>query len=130
MSNPKLNPEFKAAWLAALRSGEYKQGKYALNSDRGFCCLGVACDVAMKMGLVQADWVKLSRQPENALAFMEKGDSTDYGLGLPPNFAVRAMFADGEVHAFITGDHASFAALNDQQGLTFAQLADIIEAEF
>lgn len=36
----------RAAWLAALRSGEYPRGRRALRTDAGFCCLGVAEDVA------------------------------------------------------------------------------------
>lgn len=44
--NDRLDPEIKASWVKALRSGEYKQGKRALckvNSDgvESFCCLGV-----------------------------------------------------------------------------------------
>ena len=42
----KLDPELKAKWLAALRSDEYKQGKYCLNIEGEFCCLGVLCDIA------------------------------------------------------------------------------------
>lgn len=38
----KLDPEFKAKWVAALRSGEYKQCKGALHLNGGHCCLGVA----------------------------------------------------------------------------------------
>lgn len=38
-------------WTAALRSGEYQQIKRQLRSPNGFCCLGVACDVAVKNGL-------------------------------------------------------------------------------
>lgn len=42
----KLDPEFKAKWVAALRSGEYKQGKYNLLTEHhgacSFCCIGVA----------------------------------------------------------------------------------------
>ena len=40
-----LSREMKRKWVAALRSGKYKQGKhllYRLNSD-SFCCLGVLC---------------------------------------------------------------------------------------
>lgn len=49
----KLDPEFKKKWVAALRSGEYKQGKthlYKSASDT-YCCLGVAgaiCGVPLK----------------------------------------------------------------------------------
>jgi hypothetical protein len=39
------------AWVAALRSGEYKQGKGQLKTPEGnFCCLGVANEV-MALGL-------------------------------------------------------------------------------
>ena|SRR5688500_9528422 len=41
--------EFFEAWIKALESGEYKQGKGALANRRDgnfdFCCLGVACMV-------------------------------------------------------------------------------------
>lgn len=37
-------------WIAALRSGKYKQTKAALRDSKGFCCLGVLCDLAAKDG--------------------------------------------------------------------------------
>lgn len=51
-----LEPTFKAKWLKALRSGEYKSVQGSLRGmlldergheteDFGFCCLGVACEV-------------------------------------------------------------------------------------
>lgn len=51
----EMDPEVKAAWVAALRSGEYIQGKGALARMDGdvtrYCCLGVLCEVALKSGL-------------------------------------------------------------------------------
>lgn len=51
----EITPEVKAErmklWTAALRSGEYPQAKGYLKTDEGFCCLGVACEVAIKNGL-------------------------------------------------------------------------------
>lgn len=41
----KLPAHFKDLWLEALRSGEYKQVRGFLHTDKGFCCLGVACDL-------------------------------------------------------------------------------------
>lgn len=39
-----MNPEIKSLWLAALRSGEYRQGQHdLLDSDGNACCLGVLC---------------------------------------------------------------------------------------
>jgi hypothetical protein len=43
-----MNPEVKAKWLKALRSGEYKQGRQRLRKDNRFCCLGVLCDIYIK----------------------------------------------------------------------------------
>lgn len=67
MSYSKIDPEFKAKWVAALRSGDYIQGRGTLRlvprsimddmeaagipmgpsrADAQFCCLGVACDLS------------------------------------------------------------------------------------
>ena len=47
MKFQKLPPKFKKKWVAALRSGKYKQGQNALMTEEGtYCCLGVACRVA------------------------------------------------------------------------------------
>lgn len=35
-------------WIKALRSGKYQQGKYTLQDENGYCCLGVACRVVIK----------------------------------------------------------------------------------
>jgi hypothetical protein len=45
---PKLPTKFKARWIAALRSGKYKQGDGRLYSaeDDTYCCLGVASRIA------------------------------------------------------------------------------------
>jgi hypothetical protein len=40
-----MNQEWKAKWIAALRSDNYVQTKGALHDAHGMCCLGVACDV-------------------------------------------------------------------------------------
>ena len=43
-----MDPELKAKWVAALRSGEYKQGRDVLHNNKSntYCCLGVLCRVA------------------------------------------------------------------------------------
>ncbi len=42
-----MKPDIKQLknWIAALDSGEYKQSAYRLQSESGYCCLGVACKV-------------------------------------------------------------------------------------
>lgn len=46
----KLPEDFKAKWIEALRSGQYKRGEgYLVESSlegKRYCCLGVACVVA------------------------------------------------------------------------------------
>ena len=38
----KMDPELKAKWTAALRSGEYTQTRFRLQRPpEGYCCLGV-----------------------------------------------------------------------------------------
>jgi hypothetical protein len=47
-----LKPEVKTAWIEALRSGDYKQGRGLLcNAKDQMCCLGVLYDVG-----VDGDW--------------------------------------------------------------------------
>lgn len=41
-----MTKTLKTKWLAALRSGKYKQGRCALKEDGKFCCLGVLNDIA------------------------------------------------------------------------------------
>ena len=43
----KMDPEVKAKWLEALRSGEYTQGRLTLHNrmSNEYCCLGVLCHV-------------------------------------------------------------------------------------
>lgn len=48
----RMDPELKARWVAALRSGQYKQGHNFMFWDGGFCCLGV---LAMESGASESD---------------------------------------------------------------------------
>src|SRR6478736_3165412 len=71
-----MNQEIKERWLAALRSGEYKQADGYLNimsldpeqtEFDGFCCLGVLCEIAVADGVVQ-------KQRVAGNSFFEYGD--------------------------------------------------------
>lgn len=62
-------------WIAALRSGKYKQGLGLLNDEQGgFCCLGVLCDLAGRDG--GPSWEgrqfmgRICSLPENLQRFM------------------------------------------------------------
>lgn len=51
-----MNPEIKAKWIAALRSGKYKQGTGQLKQEDRFCCLGVLCDLHRKECPEERQW--------------------------------------------------------------------------
>ncbi len=49
-----MNPEIKAKWVAALRSGEFTQGHGGLYNREtdSYCCLGVLCELAARENVV------------------------------------------------------------------------------
>lgn len=95
-----MDPELKAKWVAALRSGEYKQTgghlRYCdLNGNpKGYCCLGVLCDVM---------------DPEGWGARFHDDDA-----GLPEPSMVGAH-------------QPTLIDMNDREGRSFAEIADFIE---
>jgi hypothetical protein len=109
-----MNPEVKAAWLEALRSGEYKQTKNLLHRVRGgYCCLGVLCEQAVKAGVIPA----AQRDQDDSSAWYYEGESS-----VPPGL----VFG----WAGITGSDGSTIGelmnANDR-GVKFAAIADVIE---
>ncbi len=124
-----MNEQIKAEWLAALRSGEYPQGKNQLRTKWGYCCLGVLCDIHAKAGL--GEW-----STDEYRSYVYLGDSqlppssviTWAGLGIAatPYIAGQAITVlndgcesydeDEEIDVIIVSPH------------TFAEIADLIEA--
>jgi len=103
-----MNSELKAKWVEALRSGDYAQGLRALRKGNSFCCLGVLCDV---MG---AEWDK----GEDDLNATLNGEKQDYYLAPEALAAVGMTDKEQEV----------LYGMNDNEGKTFPEIADYIEA--
>jgi hypothetical protein len=120
----KMNPEVKAKWVAALRSGEYKQIQGRLHDEKGFCCLGVLCAVS-ELG----DWV-MDEDDEEEKAQMAYVCEKSADSEVAPNDVVEWAgllkpdpdISDGNLMTQI-------ASLNDYKKWTFAQIADAIEAQ-
>jgi hypothetical protein len=116
-----MNPEIKAQWVADLRSGEYEQAKsYLASKGDGYCCLGVLCEQAVGAGVV-------NRTDGGDGRFYYGDGSDEEGEGnditLPPSVANWAgLEADSPQ---IDGRHLS--EMNDDDGKTFAEIADAIE---
>jgi hypothetical protein len=112
-----MNVEMKQKWVAALRSGNYKQGEGRLRDSRNcYCCLGVLCDIS-KRGIWQ------STELGDKYRFVDKinGQSSLYDIA--------ASIADD---LGISGtEQCELIRMNDGkfvQKKTFAEIADWIEA--
>jgi uncharacterized glyoxalase superfamily protein PhnB len=54
----RLPLKFKEKWVAALRSGKFKQGKEYLEIEGEYCCLGVACKITHpRLNLGEANFI-------------------------------------------------------------------------
>lgn len=112
----KMNPEAKAKIVAALRSGEYKQGTGKLRDTDGSChCVwGVICAVS---GLGQWD-------AENI--FQCDGDQ---GYAIPPQTVQNWTGSDESQEVTINGRTQSLIAHNDEGTATFEEMATAIEEQ-
>lgn len=134
-----MNEDIKTRWIAALRSGEYRQTGNVLNNGEAFCCLGVLSDLAVKDGLKEWDTEK---DYEYGIETHEPGDAADETytetLSLPYDVAVWAGLQDEyAISSEIRVQEGvsefdglpittTLAALNDK-GSSFSEIADIIE---
>jgi len=102
-------------WIAALRSGKYKQLTGALtNGDRTeFCCLGVLCDISK-----QGKWDVDQYATKNSWAAT---------LTLPPKVMKWAGIDNAEGEITFKNKTLDLLELNDTRGRSFKQLAAYIE---
>lgn len=117
-----MDNELKAKWTAALRSGEFVQGRDALHKDGAYCCLGVLCKVA------GAD---MSGEIKNAAA-----DEDEEGGEIKPTaFIDESHYTEedelgGLLDYFGIGSRveSTLIKLNDTDGENFNGIADWIDA--
>lgn len=112
-----MNPEVKAKWVAALRSGEYEQAKGVLRKADSYCCLGVLCDLS---GI--DTWAK-------DVEDMNDWVYDRFFSSLP--YSVRDWAGLDSEDPQVWKDDSTQARLSDlnDSGKTFAEIADIIERE-
>jgi hypothetical protein len=118
---PELRKRLRAEWIAALRSGEYRQTTDGnLRDSYGWCCLGVACDVAVRHGITSEP-----KMADGECLF--EGDAT---ASLPPSvleaFGIHSDLGDFRDTTLELGGEVSLSSANDQ-GVSFAEIADFIE---
>ena len=146
-----MKAEVKQKWVNALRSGDYTQGRWKLSRiddytdtvGEGFechCVLGVLADLAAREGIIsygydrdqdcEAVWTEFRVYSDPTYADEETGyDPNVEGIHLPISVARWAGL--DETVPYIphpsTGEETLISDLNDGGGLSFEQLADLIE---
>lgn len=142
--------EEKSRWIAALKLGNYKQGKNFLRKNDEYCCLGVLCD------LMGVEWHRNDKDPdfsevysaqhvtlvkdENSNALLEKRVLSDSRRVIPKTLAdkIQLAYRDPNLHLTeanrkmlrekgfpIQYPEVTLAELNDR-GVPFDMLAELI----
>lgn len=115
-ANFKLERNFKRKWVAALRSGKYKQTISSLYDAGGFCCLGVMCALRGAK-LDEMDQVSLPGElPNFNELFNIDSDHAEFFSGGGEAWQVPYC-----------GEMVYLSELNDDHRLSFKQIANIIE---
>jgi hypothetical protein len=115
--------DYAKRWVAELRSGKYKQCKSYLATEvtKGeprYCCLGVACEI-------------LKDELDLAVEEQQNCKSYDKTWTSLPNKVMDALDIRNSMGGFIdeNGSKRCLVNLNDYEGNTFAEIADVIESE-
>jgi hypothetical protein len=112
-----MNRKMKARWIAALRSGDYKQAPSALRTHDGYCCLGVFCDLHDP-----SKWDRtVPIQPLGTYCYYEYDIDGEVTRGYPPPSLRRK-------YRLTVKAQAALADMNDM-GCSFDEIADYIENE-
>ena len=118
-----MNPEIKAKWVEALRSGEYEQGENSLLHGGRYCCLGVLASLATAAGVCSVRGYGYSVLFDGYSAFLPESVASWAGLpSTDPEVSVACDDTDPEDWPL------TLTGANDL-GMTFAEIADIIEEE-
>ena len=118
-----MDSTIKEKWLAALRSGKYKQGANALRSRQNkFCCLGVLCDIHRKETKIG----KWGKDFSGKFYFINTKKSTEEfkTIGILPKIVM--LWAGLKDNNPVINGAQTLASLNDR-GDSFEKIADIIE---
>lgn len=117
--------EPKKLWMAALRGGKYPQTKGSLHDDKGYCCLGVLCEVAIEQG------IDIQRGETSVIEGIKPAQTYDNEAGILPLKVMEwAGIADGYgIYRDSNNERETLVNLNDS-GESFTSIADTIEEYF
>lgn len=123
-----MKQELRDAWVAALRSGDWKQGKYRLNLKGKYCCIGVLCEIADFEGPIAVplgdDW----RSSEEAPSYRYRMPGSRPGMYGPETSSPGMITNEMAEYLGLPEDYLFvLAGLNDQENKNFNEIADWIE---
>lgn len=107
-------------WLQALESGEYNQTSGLLADSNGFCCLGVACNLAVLDGVEIGVVVTLGPRDWWSISY-------DESVAMLPRRAADWLGLRSSATTVVSGDVRA-ENLNDERRYSFAQIASHIRA--
>lgn len=121
-----MNPEYKAPWLAALRSGKYKQTQRVLYDGSGYCCLGVLCKVAgSNFVITNTDEVEDNKEDPRYEPTDLKGETVSDAENLSPDGRELFGLYDDVSETLILMNDGDISKARKPK--TFAEIADWIE---
>jgi len=124
----KVHQKRMQDWIIALRYGELEQAKGSLHKkgakgcQDSFCCLGVACEMALAKGFLKR------RGLDGTFYEDKKGEGVAGAL----NFTMGNWIGMEDDRVVVThkGKLKNVVELNDKLGLTFPEIADLLEEEY
>lgn len=129
-----MNPDVKARWLSALRSGDYQQGTGSLRLTQygaeEWCCLGVLCDIAA--GDDVGHWTGI----ETANVRYQAGEE-ERTAALPTAVMKWASLSEDDPDVTAANPNIdpspqlpyALSAVNDEFSFDFMAIADLIERD-
>lgn len=121
---PKQREAIYEAWLAALRSGRYKQGRGRLELCGEFCCLGVLCHLLHQRPELGIEMLRREGPYEVAYSALP---GLWHWSNVPDSIAVEFGLSTKMPSAEHRAVEAVLVDLNDGNGASFAEIAQFIE---
>jgi hypothetical protein len=119
-----MDTEMKTKWVAALRSGDYQQGKsrlrkVELDGSESYCCLGVLCDI-----VDSSNWTLAPTRGDGDVFYRWGSSSSSL---LPTELATRFELERYESKLMLMNDNPVLSIYGERGTCTFADIADHIE---
>lgn len=119
------------AWVAALRSGEFTQGRGSLATFEfqapQYCCLGVASEVAIEQGVIKEYSASRGTLPTEVSDWLDIPDVGYVRPGNPVIAIVDVEFRLSDGSKETCEHHIPAISANDEYDFTFGQIADCLE---